>query len=208
MIRASAVPFLLLVAVEAAAAFSAVTPVAARMAAFSWAPFLVAGLALSAASTSLGKKAPLAALFGFALAVGLGLGMAAVGQGALAGAGVAFALAILAGEVCAAGVAVGGGSERLAAATSLFACALTTSVLAVFGERIDIALVPGGIALGGGAAALQLAAARYADGAVAVQSGGRFGPDEVLGAAVARFTEVPRRMILAVLGSPMSQGEP
>jgi hypothetical protein len=201
VVRASAVVVLLGVAVEAAAAaVVAITPLGARWfgsGTWAWAPFVVAVIALAVAGSPLGRSSAAAAALGLVGALSLGLGMAAVGAGALAGTGLAFATALLVGEVIAAGVYVAGAGEVVATGASLFVCALATSLLVIFGDRLDLAILPGGVAVGGAVAALQIAGARYADGAVAH----RFTATETVPAAVARLTEVPRRLILAVLGT-------
>ena len=199
LVSVSAVVVVAGVAVEAGAAFLAVTPVAARLAPFAWAPFVVAVVALAlAGTTKLSKVAVVSGLLGLLAALGIGCGMAAV---SLAGASVTFACALLAGEVLGAGVHVAGGDDAVATGLSLFSAALVVTALSLFGERLDVAMGPAGVAVGGGVAMLQLACARYADGAVAL----RFGPRDVVAAATARLTEVPRRVILAVLGGSGAQ---
>ncbi len=198
--RVSGVLALLGVAVEAAAAFLSVTPIGARVAPVAWAPFVVAAVALAVAGTSLGRKAPIAAALGLCGAAGIGVGMAGV---PLAGAGVAFAAVLFVGEALAVAIFMAGStSEAVATGASLLSAAVVISLLALFGERLDVVLSTTGVAVGGGLALLQLAAARYADGAVAQ----RFGADDVVAAAAARLTEVPRRLVLAMLGASGAEG--
>ena len=198
LVRSSAILVVIAAGVEAACSFADVTPLAARIAPFAWAPFVVAFAALAVAAAPLGRRAFVAAPLGLVAAAAIGLGMAGVGHAApsLAGAGVAFAIALVAGEIVAGGVVVADGSEALSAGTSLFAAALAVALLAVFGERIDVALANGGIALGGAAALVQLALHRYGEGTAS----STYAPSETVAAAVARITEAPRRAILAVLG--------
>jgi hypothetical protein len=196
LVRSSAVVVLVGVAVEAAAAFLDVTPFAARIAPWAWAPFVASVAFLAIAGAPVGRRAAVAAPLGLGAVVCLGLGVAGVGHAALAGAGVSFAAALLAGEMVGAGCAVAGASEAISTALSLFAGALATAVLSLFGDRLDIALTEGGTAAGGAFALFQLAIARYGDGAVPL----RFAEKEVISAAVARLTEAPRRLILAMLG--------
>jgi hypothetical protein len=200
LVRSSAVVALLGVFAESAAAFLDVTPFASRIAPWAWAPFVTAvsflAIAGALAGSPFGRRPLVAAPLGLAAAVCLGLGMAGLGHAAFAGAGVSFAAALIAGEMVAAGAVIAGAADSIATAASLFAGALAIGALSVFGDRLDVALTEGGTALGGALALLQLAVARYGDGAVAL----RFGEKDVVPAAVARLTEAPRRLILAVLG--------
>jgi hypothetical protein len=156
-------------------------------------PLALAGLGLAAALL----LAPYATAFlGLTILAGnLGFALGVLGQGTFGGAGVTFAVAVVVAEGAALLLHLGRRAS-LAAPVSLAAAALCTGALAYLLEGGELAGTPLGTGLGGALALAFVTHARYAEGALAW----RHGSAEVAAAALTRWVEGPRVILLALPG--------
>jgi hypothetical protein len=192
---------LVAVAVSSLACFLLSTPALHDLALHAHLPSGVAILAATGLGLWLPRGAP-AALAVVALALGTGV-FAASFAVHLPGLGVTLGLAWASAEVCALGARLGGRSAW-AAPASIIAVVLATAALSWTLERSELASSPGGIATGGALALAFALHARWGEGAAAL----RHASSQVAAAALTRWLEVPREILLWGIRSAAGESDP